>query len=50
MKSPESEALLQKFQTEAKMYPILVIGGHLGSYMYYDMDQAMADALELNIV
>ena len=27
----------------------LVIGGRLGKYRYYDMDQAMAAALELKI-
>ena len=27
----------------------LVIGGRLGNYRYYDMDQAMAAALELKI-
>ena len=49
IKSPESEALLHKYQEEAKKYPALVIGGRLGAYRYYDMDQAMADALELEI-
>lgn len=50
IKSFESETLLQKYQEEAKKYPKLVIGGRLGAYKYYDMDQAMADALELDIV
>lgn len=50
IKSPEAEVLLLKYQAEAKKYPMLVIGGRLGAYKYYDMDQAMADALELNIV
>ena len=49
VKSTESDALLAKYQDEAKRIPNLVIGGRLGAYRYYDMDQAMAAALELTI-
>ena len=45
--SEESAALLAKYQAEAAKIPGLVIGGRLGNYRYYDMDQAMAAALEL---
>ena len=58
--NPESAALLAKYQEEVKKfnhhcttttsnYDTLVIGGRLGGYKYYDMDQAMAAALELPI-
>ena len=43
----ESSALLAKYQEEAAKVPNLVIGGRLGGYKYYDMDQAMAAALAL---
>ena len=56
----ESAALLAKYQEEVKKfnrhctptpstYDSLVIGGRLGGYKYYDMDQAMAAALEMPI-
>ena len=58
--SPESAALLAKYQEELKKfshrpttttsnYNYLIVGGRLGSYKYYDMDQAMAAALEIEI-
>ena len=58
--NPESAALLAKYQEEVekfnhrctptpKSYASLTIGGRLGGYRYYDMDQAIAAALELNI-
>ena len=52
----ESAALLAKYQEEVKKFnhrstpttsTSLVVGGRLGGYKYYDMDQAMAAALEL---
>ena len=45
----ESAALLAKYQAEAAKVPGLVIGGRLGNYRYYDMDQAMAAAMEIRI-
>ena len=45
----ESAALLKRYQNEAGKIPNLVVGGRLGSYKYYDMDQAVAAALELEI-
>ena len=47
--NPESAALLKRYQDEAAKIPNLVVGGRLGGYKYYDMDQAMAVALEVNI-
>ena len=47
--NPESAALLKRYQDESAKIPNLIIGGRLGGYKYYDMDQAMAAALELLI-
>lgn len=58
--NPESAALLAKYQSEVEKfnhrsttttsnYNYLIIGGRLGGYKYYDMDQAMAAALEIEI-
>ena len=41
----ESAALLKRYQEEAAKIPNLIVGGRLGEYKYYDMDQAMAAAL-----
>ena len=43
--SPESAALLARYREEAERIPNLVVGGRLGAYRYYDMDQAVASAL-----
>ena len=56
--NPESAALLAKYQEEVEKlnrhstptlstYTFLTIGGRLGAYRYYDMDQAIAAALEV---
>lgn len=45
--TPESQALLEKYRAEADKIPNLVIGGRLGEYRYYDMDQSVARALEI---
>ena len=45
--TPESAALLVKYRTEAEGIPNLILGGRLGGFKYYDMDQAMAAALAL---
>ena len=44
--TPESQALLAKYREEAAKIPNLVIGGRLGEYKYYDMDQSVGKALE----
>ena len=54
--NPESAALLSKYQDELIQYnqtikqsnnQTIICGGRLGGYKYYDMDQAMAAALEV---
>ena len=47
--NPESAALLVRYQNEAAKISTLTVGGRLGGYKYYDMDQAMAAALEMPI-
>mgnify|MGYP003313414266 CR=1 FL=1 len=44
-----SADLLAKYRTEAERHSNLTIGGRLGEYRYYDMDQAMAAALQVRI-
>ena len=46
MNNPESQALLERYQAEAAKVKGLVIGGRLGEYRYYDMDQSIGKALE----
>ena len=46
--NPESAALQERYLQEAARFPMLVIGGRLGNYRYYDMDQAMAAALKVS--
>lgn len=43
--TPESRALAEKYRAEAAKWPNLVIGGRLGEYKYYDMDQSVSRAL-----
>ena len=43
-----SQALLERYQAEAKAVSGLVVGGRLGEYRYYDMDQSVGKALELS--
>lgn len=45
--TPESSALLGKYQAEAAKVSNLVVGGRLGAYRYFDMDQSVAAALAL---
>jgi len=47
--TPESEALLKRYQDEAAKIPGLVIGGRLGGFKYYDMDKSIAAALQVAI-
>ena len=44
--TPETAALVERYRQLAKEYPNMVIGGRLGAYRYYDMDQSVAAALE----
>ena len=44
--TPESQALLERYRAEAAKIPGLVVGGRLGEYRYYDMDQSVGNALE----
>ena len=41
----ESRALLERYRAEAAKTPGLTIGGRLGEYRYYDMDQSVGRAL-----
>ncbi len=41
----ESRALLERYRAEAANVPGLVIGGRLGEYRYYDMDQSVGRGL-----
>ena len=45
----ESRALLAKYRAEAEKIPNLVVGGRLGGYKYFDMDQSIAAALAVKI-
>ena len=44
--TPASRELLALYQAEAAKTPHIVVGGRLGAYKYYDMDQSVANALE----
>ncbi len=41
----ESRALLARYEEECRRLPRLVVGGRLGEYRYYDMDQSVDRAL-----
>lgn len=43
--SPASQALWEKYAAEAAKIPGLTVGGRLGEYKYYDMDQSVGRAL-----
>jgi UDP-galactopyranose mutase len=43
--SPASQSLWEKYAAEAAKVPGLTIGGRLGEYKYYDMDQSVGRAL-----
>jgi UDP-galactopyranose mutase len=43
-----SQALLEKYREEAGKIKGLAVGGRLGEYRYYDMDQSIAKALEIS--
>ena len=45
----ESRELLAKYREEAAKIPSLVVGGRLGGYKYFDMDQSIAAALAVKI-
>ena len=44
---PENAALYEKYMQEAEKLPNVYFFGRLGDYKYYNMDQAVARALEL---
>lgn len=59
IQSAESSALLGRYQAEVAFYNqqspslrsyTLIVGGRLGGYRYYDMDQAMSAALAQELV
>ena len=43
--SPASRERLAQYQAEVANCPNLVVGGRLGEYKYYDMDQSVGKAL-----
>ena len=45
--SEASAALYARYRTEAARVPGLTVGGRLGGYRYFDMDQTIAEALAL---
>ena len=57
--NPESSALLKKYQDELEHFnrtieqsnnrAILHVGGRLGGFKYYDMDQAVSAALAVEV-
>lgn len=46
IQTPQSIELVEKYRKEAEFFPWLMIGGRLGQYRYYDMDKAVANAME----
>ena len=46
----ESSQILAKYKEETDKYKNLTIGGRLGEFKYYDMDQSIAQALNLKII
>ena len=48
MNDSVSQALLEKYREEAGKIKWLAVGGRLGEYRYYDMDQSIAKALEIS--
>jgi len=42
----ESRRLLERYRAEAAQVPGLVVGGRLGEYRYYDMDQSVGCGLD----
>ncbi len=43
--SAEDKAMLQLYRQEREKFPNVIFGGRLGSYKYFDMDMAIAAAL-----
>ena len=48
--TPASQALLERYRTDAAAVKGLVVGGRLGDYRYYDMDQSIGKALETVLI
>ena len=47
--NPESAALLRKYQDELVRFNRIHVGGRLGGFKYYDMDQAVSAALAVEV-
>ena len=43
----DNENILNKYKEELKHYDDIIVGGRLGSYRYYDMDDTILSAFEL---
>ena len=43
--TPASRSTLELYRAEAVKCPNLIVGGRLGEYKYYDMDQSVGKAL-----
>ena len=43
----ENECILNKYKEELKLHSDIIVGGRLGSYKYYDMDDTILSAFEL---
>ena len=44
--TPEAETLMQRYREAATKFPGLILGGRLGNFRYYDMDKAVAAAID----
>ena len=49
VENPESERLLELYRAELSRHPYITAGGRLGAYRYYDMDDAIASALDVTL-
>ncbi len=45
--TPENESILEKYKEELRQNNDILVGGRLGSYRYYDMDDTILSAFEL---
>lgn len=49
IESEKSRQLLKCYRNELSLRPNITVGGRLGAYRYYDMDQSIAAALAVNL-
>ncbi len=47
VRTPEAQALYRKYLARLKETPNILVGGRLGSFLYLNIDQAIAQAMEL---